>query len=86
MHLGETVEVMNYDISPDESVSQAVVSGVSKFEDTAFTDLPSLYETIDPDALNKMFIDENANIKLSFSYSNSLVVVCDGESLRVEAT
>ncbi|WP_425604890.1 hypothetical protein [Halobellus marinus] len=33
-----------------------------------------------------MFIDENANIKLSFSYSNSLVVVCDGESLRVEAT
>ncbi|MFC6871757.1 hypothetical protein [Halobellus marinus] len=35
---------MNYDISPDESVSQAVVSSVSKFEDTAFTDLPSLYE------------------------------------------
>ncbi|WP_311171406.1 HalOD1 output domain-containing protein [Halobellus ordinarius] len=86
MAVGDSIEGMKYDISPDESVAQAVVMSVSEFENTAFSDLPPIYETIDPDALNTIFTDEEATIHLSFSYSNSHIVVCNGESLTVEDT
>ncbi|WP_135304606.1 HalOD1 output domain-containing protein [Haloarcula amylovorans] len=76
---------MKYDIAADESVSEAVLVSVSRFESTAVTDLPLLYETIDPDSLEAIFTSQ-ADICVSFVYSNSRVEIYDNEFITVEAT
>lgn len=74
---------MEYKLDSDEHLSEAVVVCVSRFEDTDFTALPPLYETIDPDGLNRIFND-GSNARLVFIYSKSLVNVYNGESITVE--
>jgi hypothetical protein len=75
--------VVEYEIEPEVSVSQAVLTSVSKLENTAITDLPMLYTTVDPDALDDIFAGKGNN-RISFAYSNSLVDVYNGEYLTVE--
>jgi hypothetical protein len=76
---------MEYNINSDERVSHAVTRGVSITENTTVSDLPALYESVDPEALDVLFKSEG-NIYVSFAYSNSLVDVYNGEYLTVEAT
>ncbi|GAA0261169.1 HalOD1 output domain-containing protein [Halobaculum roseum] len=75
---------MEYEIGAGESVSQAVLRCVSQFEDTAITELPLLYESVDPDALNRIFTMQ-CNSRVSFAFSNSLIDVYNNEYLTVEA-
>lgn len=76
---------MEYTIDSDESVSHAVTMSVSVIENTAITDLPPLYESLDPDALNAICSGEG-NTHIAFAYSHSLIDVYNGEYLTVETT
>ncbi len=75
---------MEYEIDSGESVSQAVLTSVGIVEDTAITNLPVLYETVDPDALDAIFAGDG-NRRMSFAFSNSCIEVYNGEYLIVES-
>lgn len=80
---------MEYEIAPDEALSVAAVTAVSSVENCPITSLPPLNESIDPDALDKLFASrgEGATGRLdevSFRFSDSLVTVDNDERLRVE--
>lgn len=77
------MHAMEYTIDSGESVSHAVTMSVSVIENTAITDLPPLYDSLDPDALDGMFSGEG-NIHIAFAYSDSLIDVYNGEYLTVE--
>ncbi|MBX0296705.1 HalOD1 output domain-containing protein [Haloarcula nitratireducens] len=66
-------------------MSEAVLASVSSFESTAITDLPLLYETIDPDSLEAI-LTSHADMCVSFDYSDSRIEIYDDEFLIVEAT
>lgn len=62
-----------------DSVLQRVVTGVADATDAEPTDLPPLYETIDPDVLEKLAENspppENEPVYLRFSYCGCTVIV-----------
>jgi hypothetical protein len=76
---------MEYEINSDECISQAVLCSVSEFENTDISNLPRLYDSIEPDALNIIFSNKNL-ITLSFTYSNSVIDIYNGEYLIITAT
>jgi hypothetical protein len=80
---------MEYDVRPDESVSTAVVRAVSAVDGREPRSMPPLVETVDPDALNRLFAKrENGEPRtggqLSFVYGPCRVTVDNGEYLTVE--
>lgn len=80
---------MDYEISPNDPVSIAVVKAVGKFENSAPSSLPHLYETIDPDCLDGLYssrTDRSHRLGgyVSFVFSNSRVTVGNAEYLTVE--
>lgn len=74
---------MEYNIEPDESVSHAILASVSEYEKTVITNLPPLYETIDPDALDTLF-SERSSARISFTYNDLLIRVCGDEHITVK--
>ncbi|WP_157573515.1 HalOD1 output domain-containing protein [Haloplanus natans] len=74
---------MDYEIASDEHTGHAVINLVSIVENTAVDDLPPLYGSIDPDALNTI-CEDWSNIHVSFAYSNSQVEVYCGEYITAE--
>jgi len=83
--LGFLDTVMEYEIDSEESVSHAVLISVSELENTAVTDLPTLCESVDPDALEDIFTGDG-NTHISFGYSNSIIEIYNGEYLTIEPT
>ena len=74
---------MEYQIAKSEEVGQAVVRGVSDFEDCDPDELEPLYETIEVEALNKLFSrDRDANHSISFSYSDSYIAI-EGRQITI---
>ncbi|MFW5911580.1 MAG: HalOD1 output domain-containing protein [Halolamina sp.] len=64
----------------DESICYALSSAVANFEDRRKTDLPSLNEVIDTDALESLFASRPNNISkfdgyITFKYSSSRVAI-----------
>lgn len=79
---------MDISIAPTETVSEAVLRGVSEFECRPVTELPPLYETIDPDALDTLCTSSSETLhstalSVSFVYCNSRVVVDDAETIHL---
>lgn len=67
--------------SPQENVSQKVVRAVAQEKGMSETEIPPLYEAIDPDALNTLF-KQSRQGQLSFDYSGYVVTVWnDGDVL-----
>ena len=67
---------MQYRVGTNEQVSHAVIQAVSDFEECPPTSLPPLQETIDVEALNRVFDSERDGKRcLSFSYSNSHITI-----------
>jgi hypothetical protein len=63
-------------VEKNEEVSHAVIQAVSDFEECAPTSLPPLQETIDIEALNRVFdLDGDGTRCLSFAYSNSHITI-----------
>ena len=80
---------MEYEIGADESVSRAVVRGVSAVEGRDPRALRPLSDVLDPDALDALFearYDGRPRIggQLSFIYSNCAVTVDNGEYLSID--
>jgi hypothetical protein len=81
--------MINREVQPAESVSQAVVQAVSTVEDCHPRSLPSLYDAINPEALNDLFRGDSGagtgqRDLVSFQFSDSVVTVGADESIRVE--
>lgn len=79
---------MNISIAATESVSEAVIRGVSAFESRPATDLPPLYETIEPDALDALCTSppdtpRNTIPTVSFVYSTAHVRVDGSETIHL---
>ncbi|MDS0477867.1 HalOD1 output domain-containing protein [Natrinema sp. 1APR25-10V2] len=69
------------DIGSDElsietpaSPSSTVVMGVAERERTSPLEIEPLYETIDPDALDRLFPNDGS-VRITFEYSGYLVTV-----------
>lgn len=79
-----------YENDGDETPVQTVVGALAEAEGVDATDLPPLFETIDPDALNRLFHNDDESEReetmLSFTIDNwnvfvradGLIRVCDG--------
>jgi hypothetical protein len=83
--------MINREVRPAESVSEAVVQAVSTLEDCHPRALPSLYGVVNPEALNNLFRraserDSGRKDVVSFRFSDSLVTVGADECIRVEPT
>lgn len=81
---------MEYAIDSDEAVSTAVVFAVSSLEDRQVTSLPPLNESINPDALDRLFESQYSGTvgqpsNVSFTFSDSQVTVTDDEQIVVES-
>jgi hypothetical protein len=80
---------MQYQVGPDESFTDAIFRSVADFENSAPVDLPSLYEVVDPDALDALFehdvLEESGNLLLTIRYSDSTVTVHGNGTIRVTA-
>lgn len=70
---------MTDNIGADEGLGYAVVNAVSDFEDCDPTELAPLQNLFDIESLEKLFSSEtDAEIRVSFQYSNSNVSVEQG--------
>ena len=65
-----------------ESVTEAVVTAVSEATATPPLSLPTLYEVIDPDVLDRLF-DGNGEIAIEFTYADTRVLVQDNDHIHV---
>ena len=78
---------MQYQVAHDESVTDAILRGVADVEHCAPSDLPPLYDAVEPDALDALFEHglpgESGTLLLTFTYSDSTVVVHGDGTLRV---
>lgn len=73
---------MVYEISEDETRTEAVIFAISATKDLDPTSLEPLTEAIDPDALEKLFQRDDCgpelgSVSVSFVYSDFLVTVRD---------
>ncbi|MEF8829150.1 MAG: HalOD1 output domain-containing protein [Haloarcula sp.] len=79
---------MMREVHSAESVSEAVVQAVSTAEGCPPRALPSLYDVVNPEALNDLFHDEadpgSQGKRVSFQFSDSTVTVEGGGSITVE--
>lgn len=81
---------MEYEVDSDEAVSIAVVFAVSSFEDRRVNSLPALNESINPDALDRLFESQwsgttGQSCSVSFTFSNSQVTVNENEHIEIES-
>lgn len=70
------VNQVQTDVSRGSSICQAVVETLAEAEETNPTELiPTLYEVIDPDALESLFANDQALGKVIFNYNGYEVSV-----------
>lgn len=70
-------------IEPDESVVLTVVRALAAVENVGVTDLPSLGNSIDPEALEALVAPAKFTGTVTFEYDDYLVLVEAGESVAV---
>ena len=78
-----------HEFSSDVPASVAVINAVSAVTGTDPVELPPLYETIDPDALNSLFEARDrtgSSPRVEFTYNGFDVTVRDGPRVTVERT
>ncbi|MDG5821209.1 HalOD1 output domain-containing protein [Natronococcus sp. A-GB7] len=73
-----------YQLAPGESPSRGVWTVVAVLEDCPPPELPSLAETIDPEALDAAFTDRAATDHVSFEYAGYTITVTS-DAVRIRA-
>jgi hypothetical protein len=68
----------------DESPSSTVVEAVAELEAMNVTELPALYETLDPDALDQLY-DSCTDARVTFSYYDYRIAVDTDGSVTVQS-
>ncbi|WP_049927107.1 HalOD1 output domain-containing protein [Halopiger goleimassiliensis] len=78
-------EATAHEFSSNGPAAVAVVDAVSAVSGTDPIDLPPLYETIDPDAVNALLeaSDPDSPVRIEFSYAGYDVVLRDGPRVTV---
>ncbi|WP_266078092.1 HalOD1 output domain-containing protein [Haladaptatus caseinilyticus] len=66
-----------------EPISHRIVVAVADRAEVKTNDLPRLYDSIDPDALNAMVEHGGQDLRISFSFAGYEVVV-DDDTVHVE--
>lgn len=66
-----------------EPISQRVVLAVANRADVQVTELPPLYDFLDPDALNAVVRSNAADLELSFSFAGYRVTVESDSTVQV---
>lgn len=66
------------------SPSSTVVEAVAELESMNVTDLPTLYETLDPDALDKLY-ESSADARVTFTYNDYRIAVETDGVVTVQA-
>ncbi|MFC6964796.1 HalOD1 output domain-containing protein [Halocatena marina] len=67
-----------------ESITSAVVSRIAASTGRDETELPPLYETLDPDALDELFCSSTANMAtLSFKYAGQQVTIHSDRTIHL---
>ncbi|WP_435154788.1 HalOD1 output domain-containing protein [Haladaptatus sp. DFWS20] len=66
-----------------EPISHQIVVAVADHAGVETSNLPRLYDSIDPDALNAMVEHGGANLRISFSFAGYEVVV-DDDSIDIK--
>jgi len=72
-----------------DSPSQFIVQRIAEATDREVTQLPPLYDTVDPDALDDLLssIDnDNSSFSIKFSYAGQQVSIEAGGSVNCEQT
>lgn len=82
MTRGRQMTESHTNISPDEPISSQIVEAVADSKDTKQTELPPLYDTIDPDALD--IIVQEDSITVSFQYAGYAVEVCGTTEILIQ--
>ena len=75
-------------LTTDEAVSIAVVDAVADLEDTTVADIdPPLYEVVDPDALDRLFMPTEDNDRndgrVSFEYLEYTITITSDGFIRI---
>lgn len=73
--------------SIETTVSTKVVQRVSTSTDQEVTELPPLYETIDPEALDSVFnsaVMDESSLEVRFMYSGYEVIITGSGTVRVK--
>jgi hypothetical protein len=83
--MGETEESEVYYPHENRSLSQAVLSALEEAHETAIIDAEfTLYDHIDPDALNSLFqADADATIRVAFTIEDYVVTIWGDEGIHI---
>ncbi|NGM68362.1 hypothetical protein G6M89_04955 [Natronolimnobius sp. AArcel1] len=83
-----TGTLVRYDIADDQSVTEAVIDAVATATGISPIELPPLYDSVDPDALNTLFDRqrEGSALEMGFFYSDYRIVVEGDGRVIVSAT
>lgn len=81
-----SVVTTSWNIDSGNTPLQAVLSAVAKAKGSDPLELPPLYNTIDADALNQLFLSEpgSSAIRVSFHYEGCKVTIKGSGEVRVE--
>lgn len=74
----------HFDASNPNEPATAIVRALSTVTETPPTELDPLYETVDTDALNRLFGRPDTSLSLEFDVDDWTVVVTDEGRLSVE--
>ncbi|WP_459808182.1 HalOD1 output domain-containing protein [Halopiger thermotolerans] len=72
-------------VSEETSLSEAIVLGIAEQKEIPPPEMPPLYETIDPEALDTLFRDRDSG-HLSFEYAGYTVVIRGREPIVIHGT
>ena len=77
----------HYEPEGQQTLSETVVEAVAKAEGVAPTDLPPLYETVDLEALERLFEQPGTDAVFSFEFETwNVFVAADGRVRVCDAT
>lgn len=67
--------LVEHTVEEDKSVNTAVVEAVAAVSDSPVTEIPALYEAIDPDALERLFRTGQTDAFIAIRFHGYLVYV-----------
>lgn len=74
---------------PSESTSQAILRGISTLENTDYSDLEILYESVGPESLNELIRHsrrQNCSVSVMFRYEGYNIWVISGGEITIADT
>lgn len=75
--------LVEHTVGEDESVNIAVVEAVAAVSDSVVTEIPPLYEVIDPDVLDRLFTTSQADAFLAIRFHGYLIHIHADKSVTL---